>query len=125
MVGPIVDEERFERREEQAGGVTDARDGLSGGADGAAQFLQHKFAAGGFVATQHAALELGHEHRPRLGLERAQIVPQRSTDWPSLVIATPPHLDGARCLLVTRRLRRRYVKCQEFKAIEVVATNCD
>jgi hypothetical protein len=72
----IVNEERLERREEQAGGVTDARDGLSGGADSAAQFLQHKFVAGGFVATQHAALELSHEHRPRLRLERAQIVPQ-------------------------------------------------
>ena len=121
MVGPIVNEERLERREEQAGGVTDAQDGLSGGADGAAQFLQHKFVAGGFIATQHAALELGHEHRPRLGLERAQIVPQ---PFDRLAVAGP-HLDGAGSLLVTRRLRRCYVKHQEFKAIELVAANCD
>jgi hypothetical protein len=76
VVGPLVDEERLKRREEQPRGVADAGHGLPGGTDGPAQFLQRELVASGFVTTEHAALELGHEHCSRLGLERAQIVPQ-------------------------------------------------
>ena len=52
VIGGIVDEERLDRREEQPGGVADARHRLACDANGAAQFLQDEVAAGRLFAAQ-------------------------------------------------------------------------
>jgi hypothetical protein len=124
VVGPLVDEEGLERREEQPRGVADAGHGLPGGADSPAQFLQHEFVASGFVTTEHAALQLGHQHCARLGLEREQIVPQ---PFDGLAVAGHCHTspDGAGIPLGAGRLRSGYAKGQEFKVIAIIAAKHD
>ena len=77
----IVDQDRFEWLEEQAG----ERAGTLGAgvvAGVAAQFLQHQFGARHVLAAQHAALELRHQQRARLGAEIPEILPQTLDESP-------------------------------------------
>ena len=116
VVGDIVDQKRLERREEQPLDVADARRLLPRGPDRAAQFLQHQFVAGA-LAAQHAALELGDEHRARLGFEGAQIIPQPFDGLPVARHGTRPRLDDTAPVLSAGRLRTGYVKRPEIGAI--------
>ena len=76
MVGTIVDQERLERLEEQAGGIADARDALALLAHDVAQFLQNEIVAGDIVAAQQRAFEFADQQRTRRRRELAQVLPQ-------------------------------------------------
>ena len=52
VIGGIINDERLNRREEQAGGIADTRHRLAGSANGAPEFLQDELAAGGLFAAQ-------------------------------------------------------------------------
>ena len=74
MVGDVVDQEWFDRREEKASGVADPRHRPPLDSDGAAQFLKNEFAAGRLIAAQQTAFKLRDKHGASLRLERPEIV---------------------------------------------------
>ena len=66
VIATIVDQQRLERLEEQAGGIADVRGALALFAHGMAQLPQNQIGAGGLLATQYAAFELADQQRTRL-----------------------------------------------------------
>ena len=81
----IVDQERFERLEEQAREIAGPFGaGIVAGV--APQFLQHEFRARHVLAAQQAALELGHQQSPGVRDCRSlRYCRNRSTRSPSAI----------------------------------------
>ena len=75
-LGRIVDQERLDRREEQALRIAETRQLAAGVAGVAAQLLEDQLGAGRLVAAQQRALELGRQQGSRLRRQLAQILTQ-------------------------------------------------
>jgi hypothetical protein len=89
----VVDEEGFERLEEETGETAAARCRPAGFAHRAAQFLQDKFRTGRLVAAQQAAFELGDQEVARFRLQvlkkYAQAFDQPRLDHPANPFPAP------------------------------------
>ncbi len=105
----IVDQERLDRPEEQAGGIADARRGHARLAHRPAHLLQHEIAARDFVAAQQCAFELRDQQSARSRRKLPEILPQSLDGLPTLghprtpgQIRMPPRRSDTAASLRTR-----------------------
>jgi hypothetical protein len=75
-LGRIVDQERLDRRKEQALRMIEARQLAAGVARVGAQFLEDHIRAGRIFAAQPRAFELGRQQGSRLGRQLTQVLTQ-------------------------------------------------
>ena len=80
----IVDQERLDWLEEQAGGIADARRRHARLAHGPAHLLQHEIAAGDVLAAQQCAFELRDQQGARSRRKLPEILPQSFAGLPTL-----------------------------------------
>jgi hypothetical protein len=114
VVGPAIDQERFERHKEHSRGIADAGNLLGIGTDGAAQFLEDQVIAVVRIAAQKVALEFLDEQRPGLRRKRPKIFPQPFDGLPIARHKKITVLDLTASVLSVRRLRSSYAKRPEF-----------